>query len=212
MNITLFVLRENLQEIQAFAKKVIGFKIKTEWARCIIVTDASVEKEATEMGQKLSKVFGEVRLHSHVVGSKPAPRKFLGLMANYMTQIYLKYPGETLIHDGTGIPKDAKWIDTLRNLHRGSGLNFTGCFDMMEGGAVPKGPIIFDAPAKAVKIFRFAVDPDWRKRGRWVFSRSCNNIAEKDFPFDIVKVEAFEPEPPQEAGTNEATESADAVA
>lgn len=194
MNLTILLIEENVREIDAFVSAIEKFKKKIEWARAIIVVDWAIEKQGVAFADRLAAHFGDIKVHSYVCGVKPAQNKMMGLLAHYMTSLYHFYPNEMMLIDGTGVPTKANWLESMRMAHRLGEKHFTGCFKAVEGGGmVPMGPVIFDAPKKVIKLFRFVVEPNWRLRGQWIFGRSMQQIDEKDFPFFVQELQMTNP-------------------
>lgn len=190
MNVTLLLIDENLPEIEAFVTAVEKFKKKTEWSRAIMVVDWAMEKTGVDLANRLAPFFGETKVHSFVVGVKPAANKMMGLLAQYMTELYHTYPNEMILVDGAGVPTKANWLEIMRSHHRVGEKQFTGCFEQVEGGGmIPRGPVIFDAPKKVIKMFRYVIEPNWRLRGQWIFGRSMQQVEEKDFPFYVQELQ-----------------------
>lgn len=184
MNVVLFVVPENLEAVTEIAKTVRKHK-KIDWVRYVVVYDRAVEAQSKDMAGYLAEAGGELKLHPMIVGLKPVEAKMITEFASYISRIYTLYPGESLLMDGTGIPSKEGWLEQMRSAHRTHGKAFTGRFRYDRGGAIPMGPVIFDAPMKQLKIFRFTIDPDWRSRGRYLFDRNHHNLHHKQFPFEM---------------------------
>lgn len=192
MNVLFLITKSNLANYDAITA-AIQKGDKTEWCRMIFYLDSEIAAAGRKLAQRVLKNAGEVRVIEHQVGVKPDAVKICTMLAMFMAQHYNSYPGPLVIHDGEGVPNCSDWLLKLRTEHRHHEKHFTGCFEIKGASAMPRGPIVFDAPPKTSKLFRYAVNPNWRERGQYVFFRNMHNIDPKNFPFTLNQPEPAQP-------------------